>query len=407
MKNFGRSSTLSFGSVLLATLWLFSAAAQAATPGAAQVKKVVGNATYTDTKGGGPIREGAILMEGATITTGAGSYVDLDMGVNGNALRVEADSTLSLNKLEYTKAGETIVNTQLEVKKGAAVANVINKLSKASKYEIKTPAGVAGIRGTVLRAGATRIVCLIGRVEFRTVNGQLQLVIGGTAVSVGGGVVKAATVETTGLARSACSLTTNTAANMVNATVQQFTTALAAEAASEAGKAGGNSATAAAQAAKAIMAELILAVQEAAAQAPPAVRAAALAAAANLARTSETLQTTSAAGAAAAATVANGGTKADAQAAAQQAAQQSTSNPAIVRNALANVAPGINSAIQIRSQGGTAADIMEGTAERTNLAAGGSGTGGGTGGGTGTTTDTEVGETKTFTSGTTGAPPPK
>lgn len=357
MKNSGRNSFLSFGSVMLAAAWLLvSAAAQAATPGAAQVKKVVGNATYADAKGGGPIKEGDILMQGATITTGAGSYVDLDMGVNGNALRVEADSTLSLNKLDYTKAGETVVNTELEVKKGAAVANVINKLSKASKYEIKTPAGVAGIRGTVLRAGATRIVCLIGRVEFRTVNGQLQLVIGGAAVSASGGVVKATAVETTGLARSACSLTTNTAANMVAAAVQQFTAALAAEAATEAGKAGGNSAQAAAQAAKAIIAELVQEVQQAAAQAPPAVRAAAQAAAAALVQKTEAVQTTAAASAAAAATLANGGTAQQAQQAAGQAAQQSTSNPTLASAVTRSVSGAVNTAV---AQGGTTPQIIE------------------------------------------------
>ena len=155
MKNFGRNPLLALGGTLVAALWLFTSTAQAASPGAAQVKKVVGTATYTDAKGGGPIKEGDILMQGATITTGAGSYVDLDMGVNGNALRVEADSTLTLNKLDYTRAGEVIVNTELEVKKGSTVANVVNKLSKASKYEIKTAAGVAGIRGTCLEATTT------------------------------------------------------------------------------------------------------------------------------------------------------------------------------------------------------------------------------------------------------------
>ena len=112
MKNFGRNPILAFSSLLLAAVWLFTATAQAASPGAAQVKKVVGAVTYTDAKGGGPLKEGDILFQGASITTGAGSYVDLFLGVNGDSLRVEADSTLSLNKLNYTKGiGEAIVNT--------------------------------------------------------------------------------------------------------------------------------------------------------------------------------------------------------------------------------------------------------------------------------------------------------
>lgn len=359
MKNFGRNPIFPFGSVLLAALWLFTATAQAATPGAAQVKKVVGKADFTDAKGGGQIKEGDILMQGATIITGAGSYVDLFLGVNGDSLRVEADSTLTLNKLDYTKGVETVINTELDVKKGAAVANVVKKLSKASKYEIKTPAGVAGIRGTVLRAGATRIVCLVGRVEFRPVaGGGFQLVIGGTAVSVGGtGVVKATSVETTGIARSACALTANTqAANVVAASVQQFTAALAGEAAAEAGKAGGNTAQAAAQAARAIVAELIREVQQAAASAPPEIRAAAQAAVAALQQRTEAIQTTAAATAAASAVVENGGNAQQAQQAARDAAQQSTTNQRLADQVGGQVGRTVENAIR---QGGTATEIAE------------------------------------------------
>ncbi|MEQ2009162.1 MAG: FecR domain-containing protein [Limisphaerales bacterium] len=411
MKNLGRNPLASFGSVLLAALWLFAAGAQAASPGAAQVKKVVGTVTYTDAKGGGPLTEGQILFQGATITTGAGSYADLFLGVNGDSLRVEADSTIALNKLEYTKAAEVVVNTELEVKKGATVANVVNKLSKASKYEIKTPAGVAGIRGTVLRAGTTRIVCLIGKVEFRPIaGGGMQLVIGGTAVTLGGGVIKAASVETAGLARSATSLTANTVANanMVANVVQQFTAALAAEAATEAGKAGGNSTTTAAQAAKAIMAELVQAVQEAAAQAPPAIRAAAQAAAANLVKTSEAVQATAAASAAASATVANGGTAQQARAAAQGAANQSTSNQAVANTAANKVTSStINNAIQTRNQGGGTAAIIESVAENTRPAGPGPGPGPGPKAGTKTGVDTKVGETVIFVSPDTSGTQPK
>ncbi|MEN9574464.1 MAG: hypothetical protein RL514_2319 [Verrucomicrobiota bacterium] len=360
MKHFGRSPILSFGSLLLAAAWLFTATAQAATPGAAQVKKVVGTANYTDARGGGPLKEGDILMAGATINTGAASYVDLDMGVNGNALRVEADSTLALNKLEYTKAGETIVNTQLEVKKGQTVANVINKLSKASKYEIKTPAGVAGIRGTVLQVSTSRVLCLIGTVQFTTVNGQLQLVIGGTVYTTGAaGVQKATTVQTTGLAVAATSLTANTqAANTVSAVVKQFTTAIAAEAAAAAGA--GGAAQAAADASRAVMAALVTAVQEAANSAPPAIQAAARAAAANLAATSEAVQTTAAANAAAVGTIAGGGTAQQAQQAAQQAANQSTGNTALANSAATGAAPLIAPAIQARTQGGSPTQIIAG-----------------------------------------------
>ena len=358
MKNFGLNPLFRLSSALLAAFWLLASSTEAATPGAAQVKKVVGTASYTDGSGVGPIKEGQILMAGATINTGAGSYVDLDMGVNGNALRVEADSTLTLNKLEYTKAIDTVVNTELEVKKGSTVANVVNKLSKASKYEIKTPAGVAGIRGTVLRAGTTRIVCLIGRVEFRpTASGGIQLVImGGAGFQQGASqTVRATSVEATGLARTACSLTANTLANMVSQAVQQFTAAIAAEAATEAAKVGGNATQEAAAVAKAVLAQLVQEVQLAAQNAPAAVRAQVAQAATALQNSSESVGATAAASGAAAAVINTGGNAQQAKAAATSAAQQSTSNQTIANQAANNVTTGsINNAIQARNQGGGA-----------------------------------------------------
>ncbi|MFA6544873.1 MAG: FecR domain-containing protein [Limisphaerales bacterium] len=285
----------------------------------------MGTATYTDAKGGGPLKEGEVLMQGATITTGAGSYVDLDLGVNGNALRVEADSTLSLDKLDYTKAIETVVNTEVEVKKGSAVANVVTKLSKASKYEIKTPAGVAGIRGTVVRAGTARIVCLIGRVQFRPVaGGGVQMVVGGMVYAVGSPApVRATAVETRGLAHTGVTMTAHTASSLVNAVVQQFSSALVAEAAAAAGKAGGNIPKAAADAARGIVAELLQRVEQAAAQAPPQLRAALLAAARDLRARSGSIIAMAAGVGAQTAVINGGGTQQEAILAGQNAVDQS------------------------------------------------------------------------------------
>ncbi len=345
MKNLGRNRIASLVSLLLAALWLFAADAHAASPGAAQVKKVVGTATYTDTRGGGPLKEGDILMQGATITTGAGSYVDLDMGVNGNALRVEADSTLSLNKLDYTKAGETIVNTQVEVKKGSAVSNVINKLSKASKYEIKTPAGVAGIRGTVTRATITRVTCLIGTISFVPLQGGGVAIIinGGNAFSAGAlAAVRAGGAECSGIARSATSLTANTSpAAVVAATVQQFTAALALDAASDAARTGGDTAKAAADTAKAATADLLQALQQAAADASPQVKAAIQAMATSLTQASESNTAKAAAQAAGIAVKLNGGTDAQAQTAASSAAGQTTGNAQVAQQAVLGAGPSV------------------------------------------------------------------
>jgi len=345
MKYSGRRSLFTIGSAVLAAAWLFAInTVQAASPGAAVVKKVVGTATYTDARGGGAIKENDILFQGATITTGAGSYVDLDLGVNGNALRVEADSTLALNKLEYTKAITTVTDTQVEVKKGSAVSNVINKLSKASKYEIKTPAGVAGIRGTCVRSSVISITCLIGTIQFTPVAG------GGVMITINGGnkftpgalaAVKAGTAETSSLAKTATSLTANAAAAQVAQVVQQFTAALAADAAAEAAKTGGSASAAAANAAKAAIAELVQAVTDAAAQASPQMKAAIQAVAQTLTQNSESMTANAAASGAGIGVKVTGGTDAQASAAANSAATSVSNNPTVVADANRQAAPSI------------------------------------------------------------------
>ncbi len=118
-------------------------------PGLAEVRAIKGTATYT-TNGGGAIllKVGAMLSNGATIKTGADSTVDLFLGFNAGVVRIGENSMLALDKLALTDTGaDTAVEVQLNLPEGDLYFNV-NKLSKASRYEIKMPNGVAGIRGT-------------------------------------------------------------------------------------------------------------------------------------------------------------------------------------------------------------------------------------------------------------------
>ena len=132
----------------------FATPADAATragaiEGKAVVVKVVGNASYVDSKGGdGAIREGMTLRQGTSIITGSGASVTLDLGQNGDLLTVNENSTASLDTLLLQDTGaEKAANTEVDAKRGSVSFNV-KKLSAASKYEIKTANGVAGIRGS-------------------------------------------------------------------------------------------------------------------------------------------------------------------------------------------------------------------------------------------------------------------
>lgn len=145
-----------------------------AVPGRAEVIKVIGKATVTKASGGSgqTITQGMVLGTGDTINTGAGSTVDLNLGLNGDFLRVDPDSSLTISNLDIANVAERTVNTQLNVNRGGITGNVVNKLSLASKYEVKSASGVAGIRGTVysvtLKPDGTvaRIVVTSGTVTF-------------------------------------------------------------------------------------------------------------------------------------------------------------------------------------------------------------------------------------------------
>ena len=176
--------------ILFLTLALLcSATLASAVPGRAEVMKVVGKATATDAKGSAKsITQGMVLGTGDTITTDPGSTVDLNLGLNGDFLRVDPDTSIKIDNLDIANVANRTVTTQLNVNRGGITGNVVNKLSVASKYEIKSASGVAGIRGTVYSVKTdasgriTRIICTSGTVRF-TQGGVTVTITAGQALT--------------------------------------------------------------------------------------------------------------------------------------------------------------------------------------------------------------------------------
>ena len=164
---------------LFLTILAWTTTQAAAIPGRAEVRKVFGTATVTKATGGSTsITVGMVLGAGDTIITGKSSCVHLWLGLNGEAMQVAPDTTLKLDTLEITSVKDGVVNTSVSLSKGAVTGVVTKKLALASKYEIKTASGVAGIRGTVygVKSDGT-VVVLKGAVTFNYVhNGQTQSV---------------------------------------------------------------------------------------------------------------------------------------------------------------------------------------------------------------------------------------
>jgi len=159
-----------------------SVSAQPAKPGYATVVRVVGTASYSLDGGQHkyPLVPGKFLEAGCEIYTGEDGVVDVVLGkstafpqavsapdrvsyapdspVRGlvsyqpsvvqNVVRVMANSALAIDKLTTVSSGiDAVSDTELDLKKGGIYASV-KKLSPAAQYLVKTPTGIAGVRGT-------------------------------------------------------------------------------------------------------------------------------------------------------------------------------------------------------------------------------------------------------------------
>jgi FecR-like protein len=184
--------------------------AQSPPPGAAKVVRLKGGARYTTGNNvWQPLRVGSVVRPGTVIqTAGDGSYVDLVLGdgqaplprpmarpvigdsrsytpsADQNIVRLFENTVLGVDKLSSTETGADIVSeTQLDLQRGRLFGNV-KKMSAASKYEVKLPNGVAGIRGTIYTLSADGVVqVLVGSVVIAYIgadgNAVTQVVMGG------------------------------------------------------------------------------------------------------------------------------------------------------------------------------------------------------------------------------------
>lgn len=167
MKLAGRfSKFLGFALAVAAVLSAVSSEA-AVQHNKATVRAVRGTASYSADKGSTwkKLSVNTSIGENSVIRTATGSTVDLFLGDNGPVVRVTEDTTMGFDKLTSENTGvEKVIETQLDLKNGRILGNV-KKLAAASKYEVKTPLGVAGIRGTEYDISADGTVTVVtGRV---------------------------------------------------------------------------------------------------------------------------------------------------------------------------------------------------------------------------------------------------
>jgi hypothetical protein len=158
-----------------------SLTAQSVVQGKARVVRIGGHARFTTGNNvWQPLHVGDVIKPGTVIQTEnkEGAFVDLVLGdgsgslgvaasggggasssaavspiayrpsAEQNVVRIWQNSALGIDKLTSTDTGaDMVTETQLDLRAGR-VLGTVKKMNSASKYEIKLPNGVAGIRGT-------------------------------------------------------------------------------------------------------------------------------------------------------------------------------------------------------------------------------------------------------------------
>jgi len=148
--------------LIVATALSLTALAQTKA-GAIKARKVEGE-VFKLTHDGQSVKltEGAFLTESDTVTTGKSSSVVL-VFMNGSSIKVSADSKLAIEEFKMDPLDEpinvsklqnepSVSKTKLNLAYGEMVGEVkhLNR-DKGSTFDIETPVGAAGIRGTTFR----------------------------------------------------------------------------------------------------------------------------------------------------------------------------------------------------------------------------------------------------------------
>ena len=120
------------------------------TPAPVNVVAVTGTPRYKSGEGPyQPLKAGTALTGGETVLTGPGTSVSFRFADN-TQLTQQASSKLSFGRLVgYGKTG--MVSTEISLDSGRLEAVAAKQLAPAGGFQVHTPVGVAGLRGTGFR----------------------------------------------------------------------------------------------------------------------------------------------------------------------------------------------------------------------------------------------------------------
>jgi len=213
-----------------------------ATPASAEM--VVGNVRVIKVTGSSaqhlgptgkktPLKEGEFLQQGSKILTGRDSTVSL-VFENGASVQIEPSSQFSIDQfvqdpfnsdnLDYRTVDQAPTRsvTKLSISEGEMIFNVAKQKS-GSTFNITTPVGVAGIRGTSGSAGSQGFGLATGSASFTPSGGAPTNIGAGQNFSPGSGLGPLPTNQQQNINSATQSMNSNTPPNTFNAAPPNIT----------------------------------------------------------------------------------------------------------------------------------------------------------------------------------------
>jgi hypothetical protein len=171
----------------LASVTSLRAAEEGIKQGKATVRTVHGTVEYQDQQNGAwlPVKPNMKFSAGVTIRTGADGAADISVNGTASAVRLTNATVVQIPTMYYVgSAREGDTTTMLNLQTGSVIGNV-KKITANSRYEIMSPHGVAGIRGTDFRVEAIPTSDGRFKVKFDSITGVITVsaVIDGVTVT--------------------------------------------------------------------------------------------------------------------------------------------------------------------------------------------------------------------------------
>jgi hypothetical protein len=141
----------------------------------ATVRTVHGKVEYLQNGAWLAVHPNMKFAAGVTLRTGVDGTADISVNGTASAVRLTNNTTIQIPTMSYVgtpREGDT--TTMINLMNGAILGNV-KKITANSRYEIMTPHGVAGIRGTDFRVEAVPTPDGVFHVRFDSVTGIITV----------------------------------------------------------------------------------------------------------------------------------------------------------------------------------------------------------------------------------------